>query len=241
MPVKQELTEALVQGYYDAGKKAGYWGHRFLQAVKRNGGLPTVQRMLLPRNEQQRKGLDALLEAGHPELTVEAIILQERFRPLFSTTELQTAADRLGEYAKKLSAIKTKGPSPFPDELPPGQQYVEGARKHVRVNAYERDAKARKACIAHYGAVCSVCHFSFKDWYGILGKGFIHVHHIRPLALSDGEYQVDPIADLRPVCPNCHAMLHQKNPPMPIEELKAKITNAQGPAPANFVRQPPCR
>ncbi|HYD76369.1 HNH endonuclease [Ramlibacter sp.] len=223
MALEQELTDALVQGYYDAGKKAGYWGRRFLQAVKRNGGLPTVKRMLLPRNEQQRKGLDALLEAGHPELTVEAIILQDRFKPLFSATELQTAAERLGAYSKKLNLIKMKGPSPFPDELPPGQQYVEGAKKYVRVNAYERDAKARKACISHYGAVCVVCSFSFEKTYGQLGKGFIHVHHLKPLALTDGEYQIDPIADLRPVCPNCHAMLHQENPPMPVEELKAAL------------------
>lgn len=56
---EQELTDALIEGYHVAGKKAGYWGRRFLQAVRRNGGLATVQRMLLPRNQQQRKGLDA--------------------------------------------------------------------------------------------------------------------------------------------------------------------------------------
>jgi 5-methylcytosine-specific restriction protein A len=33
------------------------------------------------------------------------------------------------------------------------------------------------------------------------------------------KYKVDPIKDLRPVCPNCHAMLHQKTPPFSIEEM----------------------
>lgn len=226
MVLEQELTAALEQGYRDAGKKAGYWGHRFLQAVRRNGGLATVKRMLLPRNQQQRKGLDALLEAGHPELTVEAIILGDRFRPLFSVDELKIAAERLGEYSKTLAAIKVLPPSPFPDELPPGQQYTEGAKKHVRVNAYERNPKARDACIAHYGAACSVCAFSFEKIYGVLGKGFIHVHHLKAMFLTDGEYKLDPVADLRPVCPNCHAMLHKRNPPLSIEELKGFLGNA---------------
>ncbi|MDY6960261.1 MAG: HNH endonuclease, partial [Halobacteriota archaeon] len=30
----------------------------------------------------------------------------------------------------------------------------------------------------------------------------------------------DPVNDLRPVCPNCHAVLHKKKPPYTIEELK---------------------
>lgn len=33
-------------------------------------------------------------------------------------------------------------------------------------------------------------------------------------------YQVDPIKDLRPVCPNCHAMIHRQKEPLTIEELK---------------------
>jgi 5-methylcytosine-specific restriction protein A len=32
-------------------------------------------------------------------------------------------------------------------------------------------------------------------------------------------YIVDPVKDLEPVCPNCHAMLHRKDPPYSIEEL----------------------
>src|SRR5688572_10037324 len=98
MTLEEQLTETLIEGYREAGEKTGYWGRRFLQAVRSKGGLATVKRMLRPRNQQQRKGLDAMLEAGYPELTVEAIILRPRFRPLFTKDELTTAADRLGEY-----------------------------------------------------------------------------------------------------------------------------------------------
>jgi len=228
LALEQELTDALIEGYQVAGRKAGYWGRRFLQAVRRNGGLATVQRMLLPRNQQQRKGLDALLEAGHPELTVEAIIPQDRFRELFSESELLTATERLGEYAKQLQAIVAQPPGIYPDELPPGRQYSEGARKYVRVNAYERNAKARLACIAHHGYACAACGMTFEERYGDLGKEFIHVHHLKPIALTDGAYVVDPVQDLRPVCPNCHAMLHRSEPPLSVQELRLRMDRVDG-------------
>lgn len=188
LAVEQELTDALIKGYHEAGKKAGYWARRFQQAVRRNGGLATVQRMLLSQNQQQRKGLDALLEAGQPELTIEAIILQERFRELFTTAELQVAAERLGEYTNQLKSIVAHPPGIYPDELARGLQYTEGARKYVRVNAYERNPKARSACVAHQGYACAVCGMTFERQYGALGKEFIHVHHLKPLALTDGTY-----------------------------------------------------
>lgn len=223
MATEQDLNNALEESYRAAGKKAGYWGRRFLQALRRNGSLSTVKRMLLPRNQQQRKGLDALLEAGYPELTVEAIILEERFRNLFTDAELKVAADRLGDHGKQLMAIIARPPGMYPDELPLGRRYTEGARKSVRVNAYERNAQARADCISHYGCGCAVCGMTFEKKYGQLGKDFIHVHHLKPLTLTDGAYIIDPIEDLRPVCPNCHAMLHRREPPLSIDELRSQM------------------
>ena len=78
-------------------------------------------------------------------------------------------------------------------------------------------------CIEYYGAKCVVCGFSFPSLYGEIGDGFIHVHHLTPLSEVQGEYEVDPIKDLRPVCPNCHAMLHRSNPPYDIKELENMI------------------
>ena len=53
-----------------------------------------------------------------------------------------------------------------------------------------------------------------------MGIGFIHVHHLKPLSDIGGEYQVDPVKDLRPVCANCHAMIHSKKPAYTLEEIK---------------------
>lgn len=112
----------------------------------------------------------------------------------------------------------------YPDEIPSGQTtYVEGASKQVLVNQYERDAKARSACIRHWGCTCYVCGFDFEKTYGEMGRGFIHVHHLTDIATIGGEYEVDPRNDLRPVCPNCHAMLHSERPALEIETLRSKL------------------
>ena len=108
----------------------------------------------------------------------------------------------------------------YPDDVETNTVHYEGAVKKTTVNRYERDYKARDKCIEHYGLECTVCHFDFEDTYGELGAGFIHVHHLVQISDIRQEYLLDPIKDLRPVCPNCHAMLHKKNPPLSIDELK---------------------
>jgi len=97
----------------------------------------------------------------------------------------------------------------------------EGAKKQITVNTYERNVRARRLCIDKYGDQCCVCNFQFDQFYGDVGKDFIEVHHLTPLNEINEEYQVDPIKDLRPICPNCHAMIHRAN--LSIEELKVVI------------------
>lgn len=111
----------------------------------------------------------------------------------------------------------------FTDEYPPGATYREGQRTQVFVNRYERDRGARDACIQHYGCSCQVCGFDFEKQYGEIGKGFIHVHHTVPVSEIGEQYTVDPIQDLVPVCPNCHAMLHRRNPPYSVDELRKAL------------------
>ncbi|MCK8668213.1 HNH endonuclease [Pseudomonas azerbaijanoccidens] len=105
---------------------------------------------------------------------------------------------------------------------------VEGGAKSVTIKIYERDRGARLKCIQHWGWKCFVCQFDFAKTYGELGEGFIHVHHLKPLAEIGDAYDLNPVTDLRPVCPNCHAMLHRKVPALAIEELKVRINQAKG-------------
>lgn len=108
-----------------------------------------------------------------------------------------------------------------PDEVEPSPTYREGSRRQAWVNAYERNAEARRRCLERYGTNCVICGFNFGKKYGPLGEGLIHVHHLKPLSEIAEEYEVNPITDLRPVCPNCHAVLHRHTPAHSIEEIKA--------------------
>jgi 5-methylcytosine-specific restriction protein A len=92
------------------------------------------------------------------------------------------------------------------EEVP--DSFPEGARRVVSVNSFERSSKTREACIAQHGAKCTICGFEFGAIYGEELEGYIHVHHIVPIASVGATYQIDPKKDLVPVCPNCHAVLH---------------------------------
>ena len=104
--------------------------------------------------------------------------------------------------------------------------YSEGAEHKVSSKRLERSRALRSKAIKIHGTNCKVCNFSFKDKYGVLGNGFIHIHHIERLA-DTGERLVNPLTDLIPVCPNCHAMLHKKTPPLLPQELIDKIEEAK--------------
>jgi 5-methylcytosine-specific restriction protein A len=127
----------------------------------------------------------------------------------------QSALRAYAEFAKSITPELL-----FPNEV---STYKEGMVTKVYVNSYERSGKARDDCIAYHKPICKVCNFDFKKTYGELGKGFIHVHHLKQISEIGEEYEIDPIKDLAPVCPNCHAMLHKRVPPLTIEELKSNI------------------
>jgi hypothetical protein len=86
---------------------------------------------------------------------------------------------------------------------------------------HKRTKKERDECIKFHGTICAVCGFSFEQEFGEIGKDYIEVHHLKPVAqyASSRVRIVNPIADLRPVCANCHRMLHMRNPPLSVEEL----------------------
>ncbi|MDY0081955.1 MAG: HNH endonuclease [Ignavibacteriaceae bacterium] len=113
--------------------------------------------------------------------------------------------------------------NPFLPSASGKKTFAEGAANQVLQTRYERNPFARKVCIEHYGYSCSVCSFNFEKYYGQIGKDFIHVHHLTQVAKVGKEYEIDPMKDLRPVCPNCHAMLHRQNQLLSIEELKILI------------------
>jgi 5-methylcytosine-specific restriction protein A len=222
MPLKAQLHQEMLNLYQYTGKATGYWAKRFLQSLQKKGGLETAKAILSPkRNIKNLKGLEALVKAKRADLSVEVLIANGKFSSLFTPDELYEAKKRIANFPKDAFPQKLSPEEIFPEinSLP----IEEGGRKVIFVNAYERSAKARKICLAYWGTACVVCSISFEKVYGDIGKDFIHVHHLNPLAMIKKRKTIDPKKDLRPVCPNCHTMLHANNSLLGIDELKDRM------------------
>ena len=108
----------------------------------------------------------------------------------------------------------------------------EGTRRVRNVQVYERSKKLREAAINRYTInghlECSVCSFDFSAVYGERGKGYIEIHHQKPIFQYEDQDTVkfleQALQNVAPLCSNCHRMIHrEKNAPMPVEELRQLV------------------
>lgn len=84
---------AMVELYRRAKAEVGYNATRFISMVSELGGAQTARILLDADNSSE--GFMALVAAGRPDLTVEALVLDRTYAALFSDEELETASRRL--------------------------------------------------------------------------------------------------------------------------------------------------
>jgi len=87
--------ESAIATTYEEGTKRGYYPTYFMQMLDQLGGVGTARRLLATRGAQP--GLYTLWELGILCSSVEAFVIQERFRPLFTDEEREEARRRLEE------------------------------------------------------------------------------------------------------------------------------------------------
>ena len=110
-----------------------------------------------------------------------------------------------------------------PQETPSGESFggfKEGTANVTPTVSYERDRRNRAAAIAIHGTACLACGLEFGTKYGEVAEGFIEVHHTIPLAKMGEGYIVNPAQDLVPLCPNCHAVAHRRDPPFTVDDIR---------------------
>ena len=105
------------------------------------------------------------------------------------------------------------------------ERYVEGKFVDVVMHRRERSGAARSACLAVHGFTCFVCKVNLKSRYAGLPVEVIHVHHEEALSASDGEREFDPVATMKSVCPNCHAVIHSRTPPYSVDEIRRMVSS----------------
>ena len=144
-----------------------------------------------------------------------------------STAFKRTHSPGLVEYAKAFCAQSSDQQHPIEgtDEIASADEgrleYFEGRPISIQTTRYERHPGARRECLSHHGHLCSACGFSFGKTYGPIAEHYIQVHHLNPVASMSSGATVNPIADMHPLCANCHAVAHFRNPPYSIDEIKA--------------------
>lgn len=91
-----EFDEAMENVYLTAKDECGYNATGFLQMLYEHRGVETARRLL--SGDKPQFGFTKLWECSRLDLTVECLVLNERFRELFDSNQLETARRRLREY-----------------------------------------------------------------------------------------------------------------------------------------------
>ena len=84
--LEQRFNAAMLEIYERAGTELGYWATRYLQLLRRRGGLEAARYLL--RQKATSDGYQALREVGRLDLTVESLVLTPEFAALFTSEEL---------------------------------------------------------------------------------------------------------------------------------------------------------
>ncbi|MBN2257935.1 MAG: HNH endonuclease [Anaerolineaceae bacterium] len=113
----------------------------------------------------------------------------------------------------------------------------EGMKVYVEQHVYQRSAQLKEAALAHLCKnniiSCQACAFNFEEVYGELGKGFIELHHVRPIYTYEKidlkKAIADALQNVALLCSNCHRMIHRKREKvLLVSELIEIITASKG-------------
>jgi 5-methylcytosine-specific restriction protein A len=105
---------------------------------------------------------------------------------------------------------------------------TEGTQYQTLTTRYERKKINREACIQLKGLLCAACNFDFSAFYGLLGAGYVEIHHTAPISRLGPGYRINVETDLEPLCANCHAMVHRQDPPLLVHHLAELVASRRG-------------
>lgn len=226
------MKEALVDIFKPTGDDASPAPSRmtdslFTQKVRNLKSHDTLENLgyavYTPKIAGERSGRFTLTEAGKGFLNANINIVNYLLNNDFTSEDLKESFDVVFSDPERAETIEI-----FDEDL----TINEGKKKVVKTAVYERSDKLRKKAIDHYtdgGRIkCKICCFDFEDFYGDYGKGFIEIHHQKPVFMFEGEDMEqkieDAIENVMPVCPNCHRMIHRtRNNPLSFEEIKSHV------------------
>ena len=108
------------------------------------------------------------------------------------------------------------------DDAPIALTSLVELRRYKMHRRIERNPRAGKEAKRLHGFRCQACDLQFEERYGVLGKGFIEAHHLRPMSSLDEGVAVsyDVATDFAVLCSNCHRMIHRTADPSDLESFR---------------------
>lgn len=109
----------------------------------------------------------------------------------------------------------------------PAQATIVETRKYAFHRKVERNRTVAKQAKKFHGTRCQACDLDFEERYGVIGKGFIEAHHLKPIAsLEEGvAVTYDVAADFAVLCANCHRMIHKSDDPSDLSQFRQAIAS----------------
>jgi hypothetical protein len=93
----------MLQIYSVAETECGYRPTFLLRMVHEHGGVQAAKKLI--RAKKQSEGFTRLWELNRLDLSVEAVALEEQWRPLFEVEELEIARRRLQQAGLQLGGM----------------------------------------------------------------------------------------------------------------------------------------
>jgi len=102
----KDLFEKVMRLLYERSiSECNYPPKRFIGMIKKVGGYKTAKKILKDKYPYQKKGFMEAINAGRPDLTVEATILCPIWNELFTDEERETAIKRLSDMGYSIKKI----------------------------------------------------------------------------------------------------------------------------------------
>ena len=95
---ERKFNNAMKYIYETAKRDCGYNATRFMQLVAEKGGIATAKQLI---SKSEGSGLGTLWEYGRLDLSVEACVLKEEYKELFTDEERKICSERLRKYGYK--------------------------------------------------------------------------------------------------------------------------------------------
>ena len=94
--LSRSFHRAMIRIHERARDEVGYNASRFIQMVAELGGVETANRLLDTNGVSE--GFTRLWESKRLDLSVEALVIEERYSPLFDARRRRMAHERLEQY-----------------------------------------------------------------------------------------------------------------------------------------------